>query len=233
VNPPYTLEGEPMKLVHWICPKRYGRYGEAPRWGSCNVQVIYPKCKTPVPKCLEYLVKTNKSLMYSHYFAVHGDIDPSILELQTPGDLLQADIAKYDDTLMWRNLMEQEEAERNYQNEQVTLRTEFYSKCDSNFAGVIYWSERYPPVPAASRRGMVRIPKFHEDSTYEPMKECTARQKRDLAVLQASTYVKWNTEATCTCPTCGPVKIEYALLHPAVKGDTLATMCENRAKDNP
>jgi hypothetical protein len=45
---------------------------------------------------------------------------------------------------MWRNLTEQEEAERNYQNEQVTLRTEFYSKCDGNFAGVIYWSERYP-----------------------------------------------------------------------------------------
>jgi hypothetical protein len=22
VNPPYTLEGEPMKLVQWICPKR-------------------------------------------------------------------------------------------------------------------------------------------------------------------------------------------------------------------
>jgi hypothetical protein len=81
--------------------------------------------------------------------------------------------------------------------------------------------------------GMVRIPKFHEDSTFEPMKECTARQKRDLAVLQAPTYAKCNTEAHCTCPTCGPVRIEYPLLHPAVKGPTLATMCENRAKDNP
>jgi hypothetical protein len=162
-----------------------------------------------------------------------GDIDPSILELQTPGDLLQADIEKYDDTFMWRNVMEQEEAERKYQNEQVTLRTEFYSKCDGNFAGVIHWSERYPPVPAAGRSGMVRIPKFHADSTYEPTKEFTTRQKRDLAVLQAPTYVKWNTEVTCTCSTCGPVKIEYALLHPAVKGATLATVCEKRAKDNP
>jgi hypothetical protein len=89
-----------MKLVHWICPKRYGRYGEAPRCGSCNVQVICPECKTPVPKCIAYLVKTNKNLLYSHYFAVQGDIDPSILELQTPCDLLQADIEKYDDTFM-------------------------------------------------------------------------------------------------------------------------------------
>jgi hypothetical protein len=75
--------------------------------------------------------------MYSHYFEVKGDIYPSILELQTPGDLLQADIEKYDNTFMWRNLSEQEEAERKYQNEQVTLRTEFYSKCDGNFAVVI------------------------------------------------------------------------------------------------
>jgi hypothetical protein len=86
--------------------------------------------------------------MYSHYFAVQGDIKPSTLELQTPGDLLQADIEKYDDTFMWRNLTEQEEAEKTYLDEQVTLRTEFYSKCDGNFAGVIHWSERYPPVPA-------------------------------------------------------------------------------------
>jgi hypothetical protein len=80
---------------------------------------------------------------------------------------------------------------------------------------------------------MVRFPKFHEDSTYEPTKECTARQKRKLAVLQAPTCVKWNTEVTCTCSTCGPAKIDYALLHPAVKGATLATLCENRANDNP
>jgi hypothetical protein len=72
VNPPHTLEGEPIKLVHWISPKRYGRYGEAPRCGSCNVQVICPECGTPVPKCIEDLVKTNKSLIYSHYFAVQG-----------------------------------------------------------------------------------------------------------------------------------------------------------------
>jgi hypothetical protein len=52
--------------------------------------------------------------MYSHYYAVQGDIDPSILELQTLGDLLQADIEKYADTFMWRNLTEQEEAERIY-----------------------------------------------------------------------------------------------------------------------
>jgi hypothetical protein len=76
----------------------------------------------------------------------------------------------------------------------------------------------------------VRIPTFHEDSAYEPTKECTARQKREPAVLQAPTYLKWNTEVACTCSTCGPVKIEYALLHPAVKGTTLATLCENRAK---
>jgi hypothetical protein len=172
---------------------------------------------------LSALVKTNKSLIYSHYFDVQGDIKPSILELQTPGDLLQADIEKYDDTFMWRNLMEQEEAEKKHLDEQVTLRsTEFYSKCDGNFAGVIHWSERYPPVPAIWRREMVRFPKFHEDSAYEPTKECTARQKR-VEVLQAPTYVKWNTEATCTCSTCGLVKIEYALLHPEVKGATLAT----------
>jgi hypothetical protein len=61
----------------------------------------------------------------------------------------------------------------------------------------------------------------------------TARQKRELAVLQAPTYVKWDTEVSCTCYTCGPVKIEYTLLHPAVNGATLATLCENRAKDNP
>jgi hypothetical protein len=29
------------------------------------------------------------------------------------------------------------------------------------------------------------------------------------------------------------VKIEYALLNPAVKGETLATLCENLSKDNP
>jgi hypothetical protein len=46
-------------------------------------------------------------------------------------------------------------------------------------------------------------------------------------------HTKWNTEATCTCSTCGPAKIEYELLHPAVKGATLATLCENCAKDNP
>ena len=90
---------------------------------------------------------TNKSLMYSHYFAFQGDIKPSILELQTPGDLLQAYIEKYDDTFMWRNMTEHEEAERNYHNEQAVLRTEFYSKCDGNFAGVIHWNDRYPPVP--------------------------------------------------------------------------------------
>jgi hypothetical protein len=99
----------------------------------------------------------------------------------------------------------------------ITLCNEFYCKCDGIFAGVIHWSERYSPVPAVGRREMVRILKFHEDSTYEPTKECTARQKRELAVLQAPTYVKWNTEVTCTCSTCGPVTIEYALLHPAVK----------------
>jgi hypothetical protein len=44
--------------------------------------------------------------MYSHYFAVQGNIEPSILELQTSGDLLQADIEKYDDTFMWRHLTE-------------------------------------------------------------------------------------------------------------------------------
>jgi hypothetical protein len=149
--------------------------------------------------------------MYSHYFVVQGDIKPSILELQTPGDLLQADIEKYDDTFMWRNLTEQEEAEKKYLDEQVTLHTLFYSKCDGNIAGVIHRSERYPPVPAVGRHQMVRIPNFHEYSTYEPMKECTARQKRELAILQAPTYMKWNTEVTCTCSTCGPVKIEYAL----------------------
>jgi hypothetical protein len=144
-----------------------------------------------------------------------GDIDSSILELQTPGDLLQADIEKYDDTFMWRNLKEQEESEMEYHNEQVILRTEFYSKCDGNFAGVIHWNDRYPPVPGVERCDMVRIPKFHKYSTYEPTKECTSRHKRYLDVLQAPTYVKWNTEVSCTCSTCGPVKIAYALLHPA------------------
>jgi hypothetical protein len=119
--------------------------------------------------------------MYSHYFAVQGDIKPSILELQTPGDLLQADIENYDDTFLWRNFMEQEETEKKYLDEQVSLCTEFYSKCDGSFAGVIHWGKRYPPVPAAvGRRQMVRIPKFHVDSTYEPTKECTARRKENL-----------------------------------------------------
>jgi hypothetical protein len=222
-----------MNLVHWICPKRYGKYGDAPRCGSCTVQVIRPECKTPVPKCIEYLVAVNKSLMYSHYFAVQGDINPSILELNTAGDLLQANIEQYDDTFLLRNVTEQEEADKIYHKKQALLRTEFYSKCYGNFAGVIYWNERYSPVVAMGRRGMVRVPKFHDYFTYEPTKECTARQKRELAVLQAPTFVKWNTEVTCTCSTCGPAKIEYVLLHPAVKGATQATSCENSAKGNP
>jgi hypothetical protein len=52
VRPPYTLEGQPKKLVDWICPKHYGRRGDNPMCGSCNVQVVCPECRTPVPQCI-------------------------------------------------------------------------------------------------------------------------------------------------------------------------------------
>jgi hypothetical protein len=91
---------------------------------------------------------------------------------------------------MWRNMTEQEEAEKKYLDRQATLRTEFYSKCDGNFAGVIHWSERYPPVPAVGKREMVRIPKFHEDSTYEPTKECSYCTPEKGTGSTASTYIR-------------------------------------------
>jgi hypothetical protein len=173
--------------------------------GSCNVQVVCPEYKTPVPQCILYLVERNRDLIYSHYFTIRGNTSTAVLDLQLLGDLMnlvvfsgfrfrslttgnsggirknsgirgffpeftrnseskrpeipvpvpekrnsgpeittkKANIKQYDNSFKWRNVTEQEEAENIYMSKQVALRMEFFSKCNGNFAGVIYWYDEY------------------------------------------------------------------------------------------
>jgi hypothetical protein len=128
---------------------------------------------------------------------------------------------------------EQEEAENIYMSKQVALHAAFFSMCDGNFAGVIYWHDEYSTGAPVARRTKVVIPKYHEHCIYEPTTECMVLQKKELAELQVPTYIKWDAGVTSTRSPCEPVKIEYVLLHPEVKGATPATVCKNRSKQNP
>jgi hypothetical protein len=125
---------------------------------------------------------------------------------------------------------EQEEAENIYMIKQVALHIEFFSKCDGSFAGVIYWLDDYSTGAPVARHTKVLISKYHEHSMFKPMTECLVLQKRELAELPM--YIKWDTGVTSTRSPCEPVKIEYVLLHPAVKGAP-STMCKNQIKHNP
>jgi hypothetical protein len=91
---------------------------------------------------------------------------------------------------MWRNVTERKEAENIYMARQEALCTEFYSKCDGNFAGVIYWHATVQPV---ARLTTVMVSKYREYNMYEPTTECTVLQKRDLLELQVPTCIKWDT----------------------------------------